>query len=133
MMLAKSKLTSQNFNAMNNNTIKIKRERVFVLLGAFILMAGVFVCQSFWTIEDIPDGKVDFNTMPLQMTDYACKVLKLATIDVYMTWNFIDLFRYFLAKKEHHLVQNDEALSPFNKFIIFWTYLLTFLNFLQSF
>jgi hypothetical protein len=104
MMLAKVKLNSLTYNSMIKDSKTIKKERFFVLVAAGILMAVVFICQAIWTIEDIPDGGVYFNTLPLEIVDYTCKVIKLATIDVYMTWNFIDLFRYFLAKKKHQLL-----------------------------
>ena len=64
--------------------------------------------------------------------DFACQGLE-SICDLYMTHKFISHFLFFLKIKVLKLNQLGLKLSFFNRFIIFWLFLLIVLNMFYSF
>lgn len=65
------------------------------------------------------------------LIDFSCRTLKIF-FDVYLLTTFLDLQLYFISVKSQQLSAQDLHFTCFNRFIITWSMILVFLNFLHS-
>jgi len=101
MKLVKVKLESGSYLSMERVIASVKKERTVVLSALLVFLLGSFLCHAYWTIMDIPDH--EHKHISLEIAEYAFSVIKLAAIDLYILWSFMETFRYFISLKQSQL------------------------------
>lgn len=61
-------------------------------------MLAFFVTNAYWSIGDLSHDPANSHSA-VKVCDYVFKALKTVLIDIYMSYTFLEQFRYFLNRK----------------------------------